>query len=68
MDEVAPVSAGSATLLCPEDVREKNKAGNNKKKKTAAEKTATDRKQERRKKKYGKHMKLRKKKWRKQLE
>ncbi|XP_075391311.1 U3 small nucleolar ribonucleoprotein MPP10 [Tenrec ecaudatus] len=55
MEEVAPVSVSDETLLAPEEIKEKNKAGDIK---TAAEKTATDKKRERRKKKYQKHMKL----------
>lgn len=46
MEEVAPVSVSDAALLAPEEVKEKNKAGDIK---TAAEKTATDKKRERRK-------------------
>ncbi|XP_011377424.2 U3 small nucleolar ribonucleoprotein protein MPP10 [Pteropus vampyrus] len=48
MEEVAPVSASDAALLAPEEVKEKNKAGDVK---GSAEKTATDRKRERRKRK-----------------
>ncbi|XP_055980407.1 U3 small nucleolar ribonucleoprotein protein MPP10 [Sorex fumeus] len=58
MEEVAPVSVSDATLLAPEEVKEKNKAGDIK---TAAEKTATDRKRERRKKKLQKRLRLREK-------
>ncbi|XP_035932747.2 U3 small nucleolar ribonucleoprotein MPP10 [Halichoerus grypus] len=64
MEEVAPVSVSDAALLAPEEVREKNKAGDVK---TAAEKTATDKKRERRKKKYQKHMKLKEKEKRRKL-
>ncbi|XP_053514918.1 U3 small nucleolar ribonucleoprotein protein MPP10 [Artibeus jamaicensis] len=64
MEEVAPVSVSDAALLAPEEVKEKNKAGDIK---TAAEKTATDRKRERRKKKYRKHMKIKEKEKRKKL-
>ncbi|XP_040825298.1 U3 small nucleolar ribonucleoprotein protein MPP10 [Ochotona curzoniae] len=66
MEEVAPVSVSDAALLAPEEIKEKNKAGDIK---TAAEKTATDKKRERRKKKFQKRMKLKEKeKRRKQLE
>ncbi|XP_054999456.1 U3 small nucleolar ribonucleoprotein protein MPP10 [Sorex araneus] len=58
MEEVAPVSVSDATLLAPEEVKEKNKAGDIK---TASEKTATDRKRERRKKKLQKRLRLREK-------
>ncbi|KAF6078683.1 M-phase phosphoprotein 10 [Phyllostomus discolor] len=64
MEEVAPVSVSDAALLAPEEVKEKNKAGDIK---TAAEKTATDRKRERRKKKQRKHMKIKEKEKRKKL-
>lgn len=64
MEEVAPVSVSDAALLAPEEVKEKNKAGDIK---TAAEKTATDRKRERRKKKHRKHMKIKEKEKRKKL-
>ncbi|KAB1257439.1 U3 small nucleolar ribonucleoprotein MPP10 [Camelus dromedarius] len=58
MEDVAPVSVSDAALLAPEEVKEKNKAGDIK---TAAEKTSTDKKRERRKKKYRKHMKIKEK-------
>ncbi|XP_054417864.1 U3 small nucleolar ribonucleoprotein protein MPP10 [Pteronotus mesoamericanus] len=64
MEEVAPVSVSDAALLAPEEVKEKNKAGDIK---TAAEKTATDRKRERRKKKHRKHMKIKEKEKRRKL-
>ncbi|XP_006213199.2 U3 small nucleolar ribonucleoprotein protein MPP10 [Vicugna pacos] len=64
MEEVAPVSVSDATLLAPEEVKEKNKAGDIK---TAAEKTSTDKKRERRKKKYRKHMKIKEKEKRRRL-
>lgn len=64
MEEVAPVSISDAALLAPEEVKEKNKAGDIK---TAAEKTATDRKRERRQKKHRKHMKIKEKEKRKKL-
>ncbi|KAG8440399.1 hypothetical protein GDO86_006232 [Hymenochirus boettgeri] len=55
MEEVAPVSVSEATLLAPEEIKEKNKAGDLK---TDAEKTATDKKRERRKKKTVKRLKI----------
>uniref|UniRef100_A0A8D0BMN8 U3 small nucleolar ribonucleoprotein protein MPP10 n=1 Tax=Salvator merianae TaxID=96440 RepID=A0A8D0BMN8_SALMN len=55
MEEVAPVSVSEAALLAPEEIKEKNKAGDVK---TDAEKTSADRKRERRKKKLMKRMKL----------
>ncbi|TEA41564.1 hypothetical protein DBR06_SOUSAS6110033 [Sousa chinensis] len=64
MEEVAPVSVSDAALLAPEEVKEKNKAGDTK---TAAEKTATDKKRERRKKKYQKHLKIKAKEKRRRL-
>lgn len=64
MEEVAPVSVSDAALLAPEEVKEKNKAGDIK---TAAEKTATDKKRERRKKKYQKHLKIKEKEKRRRL-
>ncbi|XP_024598510.1 U3 small nucleolar ribonucleoprotein protein MPP10 isoform X2 [Neophocaena asiaeorientalis asiaeorientalis] len=64
MEEVAPVSVSDAALLAPEEVKEKNKAGDTK---TAAEKTATDKKRERRKKKYRKHLKIKEKEKRRRL-
>ncbi|KAM8782356.1 U3 small nucleolar ribonucleoprotein MPP10 [Rhynchonycteris naso] len=64
MEEVAPTSISDATLLAPEEVKEKNKAGDVK---SAAEKTATDKKRERRKRKQRKHMKLKEKEKRRKL-
>ncbi|NXP14472.1 MPP10 protein, partial [Thinocorus orbignyianus] len=58
MEEVAPVAVSDAALLAPEEIKEKNKAGDVK---TDAEKTPTDKKRERRKKKLRKRMKLREK-------
>ncbi|XP_009278710.1 PREDICTED: U3 small nucleolar ribonucleoprotein protein MPP10 [Aptenodytes forsteri] len=64
MEEVAPVAVSDAALLAPEEIKEKNKAGDVK---TDAEKTPTDKKRERRKKKLRKRMKLREKKKRQKL-
>ncbi|XP_004693135.1 PREDICTED: U3 small nucleolar ribonucleoprotein protein MPP10 [Condylura cristata] len=64
MEEVAPVSVSDAALLAPEEVKEKNKAGDIK---APAEKTATDKKRERRKKKYQKRMKIKEKEKRRKL-
>ncbi|XP_004623291.2 U3 small nucleolar ribonucleoprotein protein MPP10 [Octodon degus] len=64
MEEVAPVSVSDAALLAPEEIKEKNKAGDIK---TAAEKTATDKKRERRKKKYQKRLKIKAKERRRKL-
>ncbi|NWU91190.1 MPP10 protein, partial [Upupa epops] len=58
MEEVAPVAVSDAALLAPEEIKEKNKAGDVK---TDAEKTSTDKKRERRKKKLRKRIKLREK-------
>ncbi|NWH81856.1 MPP10 protein, partial [Piaya cayana] len=54
MEEVAPVAVSDATLLAPEEIKEKNKAGDVK---ADAEKTPTDKKRERRRKKLRKRMK-----------
>ncbi|NXN67122.1 MPP10 protein, partial [Himantopus himantopus] len=64
MEEVAPVAVSDAALLAPEEIKEKNKAGDIK---TDAEKTPTDKKRERRKKKLRKRMKLREKEKRQKL-
>ncbi|NXC65426.1 MPP10 protein, partial [Anhinga anhinga] len=64
MEEVAPVAVSDAALLAPEEIKEKNKAGDVK---TDAEKTPTDKKRERRKKKLRKRMKLREKEKRQKL-
>ncbi|NXI53920.1 MPP10 protein, partial [Chloroceryle aenea] len=58
LEEVAPMAVSDAALLAPEEIKEKNKAGDVK---TDAEKTPTDKKRERRKKKLRKRMKLREK-------
>nr|XP_046205521.1 U3 small nucleolar ribonucleoprotein protein MPP10-like [Oncorhynchus gorbuscha] len=55
MEEVAPVSASSGSLLAPEEVKEKNKAGDLL---GDSEKTSTDKKRERRKKKKVKRVKI----------
>ncbi|XP_035409762.1 U3 small nucleolar ribonucleoprotein protein MPP10 [Cygnus atratus] len=64
MEEVAPVAVSDAALLAPEEIKEKNKAGDVK---TDAEKTSTDKKRERRKKKLRKRIKLREKEKRQKL-
>ncbi|KAM5171378.1 U3 small nucleolar ribonucleoprotein MPP10 [Mantella aurantiaca] len=63
-EEVAPVGVSEAALLAPEEVKEKNKAGDMK---TNAEKTATDKKRERRKKKAMKKFKIKEKEKRQKL-
>ncbi|KAG9341884.1 hypothetical protein JZ751_018201 [Albula glossodonta] len=64
IEEVAPVSASNATLLAPEEIKEKNRAGDIL---GDSEKTATDKKRERRKKKLAKRMKLQEKEKRQKL-
>ncbi|XP_010121120.1 PREDICTED: U3 small nucleolar ribonucleoprotein protein MPP10-like, partial [Chlamydotis macqueenii] len=64
MEEVAPVAVSDAALLAPEEIKEKNKAGDVK---TDAEKTPTDKKRERRRKKLRKRMKRREKERRQKL-
>ncbi|XP_073509007.1 U3 small nucleolar ribonucleoprotein protein MPP10 [Phyllobates terribilis] len=64
MEEVAPVGASEAALLAPEEIKEKNKAGDIK---TDAEKTATDKKRERRKKKAIKRNKIKEREKRQKL-
>ncbi|KAM9825239.1 U3 small nucleolar ribonucleoprotein MPP10 [Syngnathus typhle] len=58
IEEVAPVTASDATLLAPEEIKEKNKAGDIL---GATEKTSTDKKRERRLKKKVKHFKIKEK-------
>nr|XP_055059148.1 U3 small nucleolar ribonucleoprotein protein MPP10 [Misgurnus anguillicaudatus] len=55
VEEVAPVNASDATLLAPEEIKEKNKAGDLL---GDTEKTDTDKKRERRKKKKLKRIKV----------
>ncbi|NXL50110.1 MPP10 protein, partial [Podilymbus podiceps] len=64
MEEVAPVAVSDAALLAPEEIKEKNKAGDVK---TDGEKTPTDKKRERRKKKLRKRIKRREKEKRQKL-
>ncbi|XP_049574582.1 U3 small nucleolar ribonucleoprotein protein MPP10 [Syngnathus scovelli] len=64
MEEVAPVTASDATLLAPEEIKEKNKAGDIL---GATEKTSTDKKRERRLKKKVKHFKIKEKEKKKKL-
>ncbi|NWH29897.1 MPP10 protein, partial [Chloropsis hardwickii] len=64
MEEVAPVAVSDAALLAPEEIKEKNKAGDVK---TDAEKTPTDKKRELRRKKLRKRMKRREKEKRQKL-
>ncbi|XP_047436722.1 U3 small nucleolar ribonucleoprotein protein MPP10 [Mugil cephalus] len=64
MEEVAPVGTSDATLLAPQEVKEKNKAGDVL---GATEKTSTDKKRERRHKKKVKRLKIREKEQRQKL-
>ncbi|XP_077375233.1 U3 small nucleolar ribonucleoprotein MPP10 [Festucalex cinctus] len=64
MEEVAPVTASDATLLAPEEIKEKNKAGDIV---GDSEKTSTDKKRERRLKKKVKHFKIKEKEKKKKL-
>ncbi|XP_041794042.1 U3 small nucleolar ribonucleoprotein protein MPP10 [Chelmon rostratus] len=64
MEEVAPVSASDGTLLAPEEIKEKNKAGDIL---GDAEKTSTDKKRERRHKKKVKRLKIKEKEKRQKL-
>ncbi|NXP91479.1 MPP10 protein, partial [Passerina amoena] len=64
MEEVAPVAVSDAALLAPEEIKEKNKAGDVK---TDAEKTSTDKKRELRRKKLRKRMKRREREKRQKL-
>ncbi|KAL3993074.1 ADP-ribosyltransferase 5 [Sarotherodon galilaeus] len=64
MEEVAPISTSDATLLAPEEIKEKNKAGDLL---GATEKTSTDKKRERRNKKKVKRLKIKEKEKRQKL-
>ncbi|NWV48753.1 MPP10 protein, partial [Daphoenositta chrysoptera] len=64
MEEVAPVAVSDAALLAPEEIKEKNKAGDIK---TDAEKTPTDKKRELRRKKLRKRMRRREREKRQKL-
>lgn len=64
MEEVAPVSASDATLLAPEEIKEKNKAGDLL---GDTEKTTTDKKRDRRKKKKLKRLKVQERETRQKL-
>ncbi|XP_056268980.1 U3 small nucleolar ribonucleoprotein protein MPP10 [Pseudoliparis swirei] len=64
MEEVAPVSASDGTLLAPEEIKEKNKAGDIL---GVTEKTSTDKKRDRRHKKTVKRVKIKEKEKRQKL-
>ncbi|NWI94487.1 MPP10 protein, partial [Pitta sordida] len=64
MEEVAPVAVSDAALLAPEEIKEKNKAGDVK---TDAEKTPTDKKREQRRRKLRKRMRRREREKRQKL-
>uniref|UniRef100_A0A665TKP0 U3 small nucleolar ribonucleoprotein protein MPP10 n=1 Tax=Echeneis naucrates TaxID=173247 RepID=A0A665TKP0_ECHNA len=64
MEEVAPVNVSDATLLAPEEIKEKNKAGDVL---GDTEKTSTDKKRERRHKKKVKSLKIKEKERRQKL-
>ncbi|XP_031978581.1 U3 small nucleolar ribonucleoprotein protein MPP10 isoform X1 [Corvus moneduloides] len=64
VEEVAPVAVSDAALLAPEEIKEKNKAGDVK---TDAEKTPTDKKRDLRRKKLRKRMRRREKEKRQKL-
>uniref|UniRef100_A0A8C3QT03 U3 small nucleolar ribonucleoprotein protein MPP10 n=1 Tax=Cyanoderma ruficeps TaxID=181631 RepID=A0A8C3QT03_9PASS len=64
MEEVTPVAVSDAALLAPEEIKEKNKAGDVK---TDAEKTPTDKKRDLRRKKLRKRMRRREKEKRQKL-
>uniref|UniRef100_UPI0037E9A2EE U3 small nucleolar ribonucleoprotein protein MPP10 n=1 Tax=Semicossyphus pulcher TaxID=241346 RepID=UPI0037E9A2EE len=64
MEEVAPVSTSDATLLAPEEIKEKTKAGDIL---GDTEKTSTDKKRERRHKKTVKRLKIKEKEKRQKL-
>ncbi|XP_075064217.1 U3 small nucleolar ribonucleoprotein MPP10 [Mixophyes fleayi] len=64
MEEVAMVGVSEAAVLAPEEIKEKNKAGDIK---TNAEKTVTDKKRERRKKKAVKRVKIKEREQRQKL-
>uniref|UniRef100_A0A3P8TNN1 U3 small nucleolar ribonucleoprotein protein MPP10 n=1 Tax=Amphiprion percula TaxID=161767 RepID=A0A3P8TNN1_AMPPE len=64
MEEVAPVGTSDATLLAPEEIKAKNKAGDVL---GTTEKTSTDKKRERRHKKKVKHLKIKEKERRQKL-